>query len=266
MTPPLFLVQQVTLGEQDLDGDEGHHAAAVRRVRPGERIDVGDGRGALGVAEVVRVERGRVRIAVSDVVRTSRSTPRITVAQGLLKGDRADHAVAMLTEAGADTVVPWAAERCVVSWGAERAARGLARWRATAREAAKQSHRAWLPDVVDPAGTNQLCERVATAKATVILHESAGKEPGRLLRMLAGVGGLECRDDQVGPEAAEEVEPARPPEVVLVVGPEGGITDAEVARLCAAGGVAVRLGPNVLRADTAGVVGLALLSAWLGRW
>jgi 16S rRNA (uracil1498-N3)-methyltransferase len=238
LTLPLFLVDALPTGDRfRLDGAEGHHAADVQRLRPGERLLVGDGRGGIACAEVATAGRGFLDLAVSERRLVPAPAPRVVVAQAIAKGDRGELAVQAMTEAGVDEIVPWAAARSVAQWRGERGDRSLDRWRATAREAAKQARRPWLPVVAPPASTVDLCRR----GVHLVLHGEAG---GRL----------------------STVELPGAPEVVLVVGPEGGIAREELAAFEAAGAVAVRLGAEVLRTSTAGVAALAVLSARLGRW
>lgn len=237
MSLPLFLVDALPEGGQvALDGPEGHHAADVARLRAGEQVLVGDGRGATACAVVTAVGRGRLELALLQRRYAPRPHPRLVVAQGLAKGDRGELAVQMMTEAGVDEIVPWNAVRSVVQWRAERGARALDRWESTAREAAKQARRAWLPVVSAPVPTRLLAPRV-----TFVLHEEA----------TLPLSGVEL------PDAAE---------LVLAVGPEGGIAPEELRAFTAAGAVPVRLGESVLRTSTAGVAALAVLSARLGRW
>ena len=168
--------------------------------------------------------------------------PRVVLAQALVKGDRGELAVELATEAGVDEIVPWRAQRCVARWeDGPRGDKALARWRGTAREAAKQARRAWCPPVTAPVDTAALATLVAEHAVTLVLHESADR---RLTDVtLPGTG-----------------------DVLLVVGPEGGISDAELAALTAAGALAVRLGPTVLRASTAAAVALGALGALTRRW
>jgi 16S rRNA (uracil1498-N3)-methyltransferase len=242
-TAPLFLVDAVPeSGRLALDGPEGRHAATVKRLRVGEAVLVADGRGALGRAEVAAVAKDAVELDVRQRTVLDAPAVRVALAQALVKGERGELAVELATEAGVDEVLPWRAARCVARWEAgPRGDKALARWRSTAREAAKQARRAWVPPVADPVTTAALAARVARADLALVLHESA----------TVGLAGLAL--PAVG-------------EVLLVVGPEGGITDAEVAELTAAGARAVRLGPEVLRASTAGAVALGALGALTGRW
>ncbi|HEX6871119.1 MAG TPA: 16S rRNA (uracil(1498)-N(3))-methyltransferase [Micromonosporaceae bacterium] len=228
-------------GQFTLGGPEGHHAATVQRVRPGEVVLLSDGRGGLATAVVRSVSRGRVELRIEQIRVEPAPAPRMVVAQGIAKGERGELAVQAMTEVGVDAIVPWAASRSVAQWRGERGERSWQRWQATAREAAKQARRAWLPEVTEPESTNRLSARIANSGGAFVLHEEASDR-------LSSV---------VLPDAAE---------LVLVVGPEGGITPEELAVFTAAGARPVRLGPGVLRTSTAGVAALALLSARLGRW
>jgi 16S rRNA (uracil1498-N3)-methyltransferase len=180
-------------------------------------------------------------MAVDEIRRDPAPVPRITVVQALPKGDRGELAVETMTEAGVDAVVPWAAARCVTQWRGERGAKSLAKWRATAREAAKQSRRAWLPEIAGPASTADLAQRVSAAACAIILEADAASR----LHELA------LPDDG---------------DIVLIVGPEGGISPAERAALRDAGAIEGRLGPTVLRTSTAGAVAAATLLTRTSRW
>lgn len=225
-----------------LTGPEAHHAATVRRVRVGEGVTVGDGRGAWLTGEVEAVAPREVVVRVRERTDAPAPRPRVVLVQALAKGDRDELAVQAATELGADEIVPWQAARSVSRWDAAKASKGRARWATIVREAAKQAHRAWLPDVAELTTTAQLARR-AEASVVLILEPTA-TEPLSALR----VGEGEERD------------------IVLVVGPEGGIAPEELDVLTAAGARAVRLGDTVLRTSTAGPAALAVVSAALGRW
>lgn len=241
-TTPVFFVDALPVGaDAVLDGPEGRHAATVRRLQAGQRLDLCDGAGGVAQCTVRSVARHVLRLDVLARKQIPAVAPRLVVAQALAKGDRGELAVELLTEAGADVVVPWAAERCVVRWSDERRARSLARWRSTAREAAKQSRRACLPEVREPVTTADLAELAAAAETAYVLHESA-------IEPLAG---------RPAPSTGD---------VLVVVGPEGGISPAELALLGAAGAVPVRLGSTVLRTSSAGMAALSVLSVATGRW
>lgn len=237
-----------------LDGAEGRHAGVVQRRGRGERLDVVDGDGLRLRCVVESADAGRVTLLVQEVDREPAPTVVVTLVQALAKGDRDEMAIEAATEIGVDVVVPWQAERSVVVWRGERAAKSRARWLATVRTATKQARRARLPHVevaLDSRGlTARVADVVAAGGRAIVLHEEASVP-------LA---------DVVLPDGAPGEDGAAAPEVLVVVGPEGGISEREVDDLTAAGAVAARLGPHVLRTSTAGPVAIALLAERLGRW
>jgi 16S rRNA (uracil1498-N3)-methyltransferase len=238
VSPPLFLVDALPAGERfRLDGSEGHHAATVQRLRPGEALVLADGKGATAAAVVTAAGRDVLDITMTERAYTPPADPRITVVQAIAKGERGELAVQVMTEVGVDEVVPWPAARSVARWRDERP---LTRWRAVAREAAKQARRAWLPDVAAVASTAEVVARLGTAAGYVLDRDAAER--------LATVA---------LPAASE---------IVLIVGPEGGLAAEELAAFAAAGAVPVRLGGTVLRTSTAGAAAIAVLSVRLGRW
>lgn len=241
--PPLFLVPPGDLSTEivTLSGQEGHHAAAVRRLRPGERADVSDGAGTLAECVVASVAADLVVLTVRTVHAVPAPEPRITVVQALPKGDRAEQAVELMTEVGVDSVIAWAAERSVTRWQGDRGERALGKWRATAREASKQSRRAWIPEITGPARLSDIEPIVAASALAIVLQAGA----------VASLSALPL--------------PARG-DIVLVVGPEGGISPAERAALVTAGATEARLGPTVLRTSTAGAAAAAILQARTTRW
>ncbi len=240
MTAPLFLHDDLTGDDLVLAGPEGRHAATVRRVGVGELVDLADGLGTRAHCRVTRLGQDVVHLRVLSREVEPEPAPRLVLVQAIAKGDRGELAVELATEVGVDEVVPWSAERCVVKWEGPRGERALSRWRSTAREAGKQSRRARHPVVTSWLDTAALLERVAGATC-LVLHEGATE-----------------------PLAATDL-PATG-EVVLVVGPEGGITDGELRRLQAAGGRPVRLGRSVLRTSTAGAAAASVVSARTSRW
>ena len=244
MSAPLFLVDALPDGPSYvLAGPEGHHAATVQRIRPGEEVILADGRGGTARAAVTGVGRGTVELSVAARSITPAPDPRLVVVQGIAKGDRGELAVQAMTEIGVDEIVPWAASRSVAQWRGDRGVKARDRWAATAREAAKQARRSWLPVVGgDPdCSTRQVAARLGGSAAAFVLHEEATE---RLTTVTLPDRG----------------------EIVLVVGPEGGVSNAERAAFEQVGAAAVRLGREVLRTSTAGVAALAVLSARLGRW
>ncbi|WP_183095848.1 16S rRNA (uracil(1498)-N(3))-methyltransferase [Nocardioides stalactiti] len=224
-----------------VEGDEAHHAVVVRRLRVGESVMLADGAGAVVTGEVSATTKRSFDVRVDQVDVRTEPTPTVTVVQALPKGERGELAVEVLTEIGAARIVPWGAARSVAIWKGERAAKSHAKWQSTAREAAKQSRRAWHPVVPPLAATAEVLALVGGADLAVVLHEDAS-EP---------LSALAVPDDG---------------EILVVVGPEGGLTDDEVAALVGAGAVAVRLGDEVLRTSTAGVAAVAALLARTPRW
>ena len=246
MTLPLHVVASEVLAGRGvgdvvvLDGPEGRHAATVRRTRVGERLLLTDGEGLRVEAEVVTVGPGTLDLRVEAIALDPAPSPRFVLVQALAKNDRDQQAVEAATECGVDEVVPWQASRSVVQWSGERGQRAHRKWDAVLVAATKQSRRTRRPVLAPTASTTDLAVRVAGAAAAFVLHEDA--------RMpLAGVS-LPASGD-----------------VVLVVGPEGGVAPEELAALEAAGASAVRLGDTVLRSSTAGPAALAVLSA-MSRW
>jgi 16S rRNA (uracil1498-N3)-methyltransferase len=226
-------------------GDEGFHAATVRRIRPGEQLVLGDGAGGLASCVVEDAGRDGLRARVVERWDVAPGRPLVTVVQALPKSERSELAVELATEAGADAFVAWQAARCVANWDGARVDKGLRRWRAVARSAARQSRRAYIPQVDGVLSTAKLTERIrddVAAGATVLaLHESA------TVRLA-------------------DVPLAQAKSLTLVVGPEGGIATEEIAALTDAGAVSVRLGPTVLRTSTAAAVALGALGVLTARW
>jgi 16S rRNA (uracil1498-N3)-methyltransferase len=240
VTDPLFF--SATIGRPEvgslvtLDGEDGRHAVVVRRIQPGERLVVGDGRG-FGVRGIVReVGRAELTLEVTEFVAPPAGGRRVVAVQALAKGDRSELAVEMLTETGVTTIVPWAASRSVVRWSGERGDRSRAKWQATAREAAKQSRRLWIPEVTRAMTTAEVARRIAESDVALVLHEAA----------------TERLADHPLPDDAE---------VVVLVGPEGGIAPEELDTFVAAGAHPVSISDGVLRTSTAGAVAVALLRA-----
>ncbi|BBY25563.1 16S rRNA (uracil(1498)-N(3))-methyltransferase [Mycobacterium stomatepiae] len=247
MVATLFYVEALpdAGGLAVVDGDEGFHAATVRRIRSGEELVLGDGHGDLARCVVEQSGRDGLRARVLDRWTVDPPWPPVTVVQALPKSERSELAIELATEAGADAFVAWQAARCVASWQGARVEKGLRRWRAVARSAARQSRRAHIPPVDGVLSTAALVQRVrdevAGGAAVVVLHESAA-------------------------ERIADVAVARAPSLFLVVGPEGGITPDELAALTDAGAGVIRLGPQVLRTSTAAAVALGALGVLTGRW
>ncbi len=244
MSLPVHLVPslEVAVGDEvSVEGDEAHHAVAVRRLRVGEQVVLTDGRGTSVVGPVTSTGKRVFTVAVASVEHLALPVPVVTVVQAIPKGERGELATEVLTEIGVARIVPWAASRSIALWKGERAQRSLDRWRSSAREAAKQSRRCWLPEVVPMETTAQVVERVAAATLAIVLHEQHGRPIGSLDVPAGG-------------------------EIVLVIGPEGGLAPEEVEAFEAAGGVTVRMGAEVLRTSTAGLAAAAAVLSRTPRW
>lgn len=244
MTAPVFVVDRLDAVGREfvLDGPEGRHAVSVKRLRPGEDVVLTDGRGRWTEGVVTAAEgKDRLVLDLGAVRDEPEASPRITVVQALPKGDRGEVSVETMTEVGVDAIVPWQASRCITQWRGERGLKALGKWRATAREAGKQSRRVRFPEVADAASTKEVAALLAGADFAAVLHES-GED--RLATAELPAGG----------------------EIVLVVGPEGGVSPEELAVFVEAGARPYVLGPTVLRTSTAGTAAAALLLGRTGRW
>lgn len=239
MTPPLFRTTRTSAAVGDvvtLDGAEGRHAADVRRLLAGEPIMLTDGAGRLITATVVAARRGELDVTVEAVESVPPPALRLVVVQALAKGGRDEDAVEAMTEVGVDEFIGWQASRSIAKW----TDRSGVKWLTTAEAAAKQSRRSWWPTVTGPATSADVARRLAAADLGLVLSESSTQPISAVTVPADG-------------------------EVVIVVGPEGGISPAEEADFAAAGAAIVRLGDTVLRSSTAGVVATSILCART-RW
>lgn len=247
MTAPLFLVDPGALdglgaGEAvELTGAEAHHAATVVRLAVGEEVLVADREGSRVLSVAEEVSGDRVRLRVTARVDEAEPALRLTLVQALAKDGRDEDAVEAATELGVDGVVPWQADRSIVRWKGAKAERGRQKWAKVVERAAKQSRRARWPVLEELLTSSALAERCSRQGTTaLVLHEDASQP----------LATLDLPDEA---------------EVLLVVGPEGGISAEELEQMTAVGATPVRLGPQVLRASTAGPAALAVISA-TQRW
>jgi 16S rRNA (uracil1498-N3)-methyltransferase len=222
-------------------GAEARHAVAVSRIRVGETLSIGNGAGLMVTGPVSQAQATRLSILAQQVRRIPAAAPTLTLVQALAKGGRDELAIQAATELGVDTVIPWAAQRSIVRWDGAKAAKGRERWISIVREATKQSLRAWVPDVGDQLTTAGLARRAEATRMLVL-------SPDAPVSLISEAARHDDRD------------------LVLVVGPEGGVASEELDTLVRAGARAVRLGDAVLRTSTAGPAAIAALNAVLGRW
>lgn len=241
MTAPVFFVDthQLTSDVCRITGDEGRHAATVKRMRVGERIDVCDGSGNRASGLVQGLGRDWVELAIDSRIRDERDALTFVAVQAVAKGDRADLAIEVLTEVGIDRIIPWQSQHSVAKW--DDSGKSLTKWQRVAREASKQSRRSWIPVVNDVASTEALVAEVSTFDSVIVLHESAE----------VSLSTIELPDTGT---------------VAIVIGPEGGISPAELDTLQGIGAQVVRMGPTVMRTSTAGGIALAVLAAKTARW
>lgn len=243
MTAPLFHVPAGSLSasaaQVRLDGPEGRHAADVQRLAVGEQVLLSDGEGWLATCTVRDAQRGVLELTVDAVAHEPAPALRLVLVQALAKGDRDLMAVESATELDVDEILPWQADRSIVRWRGERGEKSLRRWEQQARAATKQSRRSRVPIVGQLLDRKGLLARAADADVALVLHEDAD-QPLREVPL---------------PESGE---------VLLVVGPEGGVGPEELAALTEAGAVPVRLGRTVLRTSTAGAAALAALHTRTG--
>ncbi len=252
MTLPVFLAEPELLARAvpgaavELTGPEARHAVTVRRTAVGERVDLVDGRGRRVTGSVSGTDRDRLLLRVEAVEDEPAPEPRFVLVQALAKGDRDEQAVEAATELGVDRIVPWQARRSIVQWRGERGERSRRKWVDTVAAATKQSRRSRMPEVAPLVDLEGLVGLVAT---------TVGAGPGGAAYLL--------HEDATTPLAGRDLPPTG--EIVLIVGPEGGISPAEQEALIGAGALAVRLGPQVLRSSSAGPAALAVLSG-ASRW
>ena len=243
MTAAVFLVKPGEISNETrsftLDGDEGRHAATVKRMREGEVIHLCDGQGGRADATVVKVHKHSLDLTIDQFTFEAAPEPRFVVVQALAKGERAELAVEMLTEVGADAIIPWRAEHSIGKW--DSIEKGLDKWRRTSRESTKQSRRAWIPEILDLQTTAQVCELMSHAQSVFVLHESADQA-------LAA-----CAIREQGT-------------IMIIVGPEGGISPDELTAFTAAGARVVHMGASVMRTSTAGAIAVGGLLMRSQRW
>jgi 16S rRNA (uracil1498-N3)-methyltransferase len=230
----------LSLSEGDL-----HHLSHVLRLVPGDRVVVVDPQGAEAEASLVEVSPVLVRADVEEpALRPPR--PRVVLALAVSRRERMEFAIQKTTELGVSEIWPLLTERCVVRLDEERTGRRAERWRRIAEEAAKQSQRADVPLVREPMSVGEFAAEAGRFEIVLVPWEETSSE-GLGIGAALEDGGATARTS-----------------VAVVVGPEGGLAESEVAALEAAGGVIVTLGDTILRTETAAIVAVALLEYELG--
>ncbi len=243
MVEPLFRFNEPLVPGQEvqLTGTEGHHAAAVRRMRVGEAIALTDGRGLKARGVVRAVAPKQLTVAVHSVETIESPVVSFTLVQAVAKGDRDELAIQAATELGAGKVVPWQADRSISKWDGKEE-KNRERWQQIVDEAAKQALRPWFPPVTQVQSSKSLAKQIAESAGTFLVL------------------------DPTSPISLNQVELSKSGEVALIVGPEGGITEAELALVETAGAKRVHLGTGILRTSTAGMAAISVLAAKSGYW
>jgi 16S rRNA (uracil1498-N3)-methyltransferase len=235
----LFFVDQIGSGStQELSGDEGHHAVKVMRLQIGEQIKIADNLGNWVSGAITEVGKKSLKINVSERGNAEHLKPELILVQAVTKSDRTKEMLELLTVAGADQIIPWQAQRCISKWKSD----STDKWLTTIKESAKQSRRVKLPVLSDAVTTNQLVKLFQAEDQIIVLHESA----------------------QLNLSQFNFVEYTK--RIFIVIGPEGGISEEEIAQLTSAKAVVVRMGENVLRSAHAGFAALSGIQTLIGRW
>lgn len=238
---PLFIVENIPdRGDLVIEGDEAHHAGSVSRIKIGEKINVTNGVGRIAEVEVLDINKRNIGCRILEVRDEPRSRVVLTVIQALTKGDRARETIELLTEGGAEIIIPWQAAHSIGQWKEDKDAQG--KWRSWAREATKQSRRTWIPEILDLHTTAEVKRRIEDCELAIVLHEDGSE---RFSQVISG---------------------ATPREILIIVGPEGGISEDEVASFVSAGAHSARLGKPVFRSAHAGVAALSALQSTIGIW
>ncbi|MFM8842931.1 MAG: 16S rRNA (uracil(1498)-N(3))-methyltransferase [Actinomycetota bacterium] len=236
---PVFIVDEIPQqGDVSLVGDEAHHAATVTRVKLGDELLLTDGRGVSAHVKVSIIEKKSVTCVVISREIREPSLTRLTVVQALTKGDRARETIELLTEAGVDEIIPWSAQRSIGQWKDD----AQFKWTSWAREATKQSRRNWIPVISPMQNTSSLTNAASEHDCLLVFHEGSKMKLSQVLQ------GKSYK------------------KVLLVIGPEGGLTEEEVHAFVAAGGVVVGMGLPVFRSAHAGAAALAAVQTALGIW
>ena len=237
----LFLVDKLESSQSiEVAGDEAHHAIKVLRIKLGEEILVSDGAGNWVRAVVENIEKKTFRAKVLERGFQEEKSPRLIVVQGLPKSDRVKDAIEILVESGVDLIIPWQADRSISKWQKD----SLVKWQSAAVAATKQSRRFRKPEIIDGLSLSELLEIESENSAFLVMHESATTKLSEVVTSkFAGMS-----------------------EIIIVIGPEGGISDSELAVLEGAGAHIVGLGPEVFRSAHAGGAALSAVSALIGRW
>jgi 16S rRNA (uracil1498-N3)-methyltransferase len=231
----LFFVDDLpTTGSYEFSNEDAHHAIRVLRMQAGDEFMLSDGKGAWSQVKATEVSKKSITVEVIESGYQEPLATTITVVQALPKGDRAKEAIELLTEAGVDRIVPWAASRSI--------GKGSDKFAITAREASKQSRRFRVPEVTELATTAQICEAIKLSDLAIAFHESAQDK----------------LSDQISSHNVQNL--------LIIIGPEGGLTEEELAAFETAGAKVALMGRPILRSAHAGIAAVSAVSALLKVW
>jgi len=237
----LFFVPEISDGSKiTVEGDEAHHAIKVMRMEIGEEIQLADGKGNWVQGAISSIDKKSFTIAISQRGQSSRSHPEFIVIQALTKSDRSKETIELLVEAGVDRIIPWQSDHSIAKWKSEM----QEKWESAALAACKQSRRYSLPTIETPITLDSIRERFTEGSLLLVLHESAHEK----LSVVVSPSAISFQ------------------RIVLVIGPEGGLSIDELREFEAIGGKIVKLGNPVLRSAHAGFAGLAAIQALMKHW
>ncbi len=253
MTLPVFLSQTPLAGATGaitVGPEVAGHAVRVRRMGAGEELELIDGTGVRLRGTIQEGTSESVTLSVTEVTEEPQQRPRLVLVQALAKNDRDIQAIEAATEVGVDAVIPWAAQRSIADWPAKKAHKMAAKWTNVLTAATLQARRARVPELGELIRGTAVTQLVTPTSRVIVLDETEST-------------GLTEAVNDLGEGSATQGDID---EIVVIVGPEGGITPAEVDALVSAGARTAVLGPTILRASTAGPVALAIVQTLLGRW
>ena len=220
----------------EFDSDDAQHAIRVLRMSAGEVFMLSDGQGKWSKVKIFAVKKKSLEVEVMETGIQDPLEISFTVVQALPKGDRLKECIELLTEGGVDTIVPWSAQRSI-----GKAEKGVEKLHVTAREASKQSRRLFIPQITDVANTAKVVELIAQHDLVLVFHESATNKVSEIVTR-------KYYESQ---------------NVMIIIGPEGGITEEELATFAAAGAHVAGLGRPILRSAHAGLAALSAVHSLL---
>lgn len=241
--------QELQKGEFVITGDDARHIVKVMRMKPDDKIYVSDGQSKSGIAVISETAADTVQVELVELLERSREPAwSVTIAQSLPKGDKMELIIQKGTEIGACAFTPFQSERMIVQYDARKEAKRLERWGKIAKEAAEQCHRDRIPVIEGVRSWNELLQLIGSFDLALFCYEEEGREHEGL--------GLRAA---VQHWLTAGVRQGDKPSILLIAGPEGGFTEREAAEAEQAGAKLVGLGRRILRAETAGIVGLTCL-------